>query len=908
MSGKGEPRDHRVRRRVDRVHQRRRHRLPPTSDESINLSPSRLRSQTIAEAIAQHAMRNPNWPAIVGTQFAPFSFRELDLWITQIREQLRAAGIGPHSRIGVILPPGPESAILGIAIASHAISVPLNSNRPESEIEEELARVCLDALVLPSWVESSAFAIAQRSSFGLLEASRAAGSLSSVTLRQTRETPELTQRPVDPALDSIALIFTTSGTTGTAKLVPVTHENLLVTADKMRQWFALRSDDRTAFVLPGYYGAAIKISLLAPLLLGGSVALPTARHMQDLAEWIPDLCPTWLWGNPTFFQAVLDKLRSRAGMKLTHSLRFVVSGTAHLPPTLREELEATLGVPVLQSYGMSEAGILAADPAPPLKRKPGTVGLISRDELTIVGPKGDLLPDGEVGEIVVHGPTVSPHIGAEVEAKPSKDRWLYTGDLGSIDSYGYLTVVGRTKELINRGGEKISPYEVEKALLLHPSVKEAAAFSVPHPRLGENVAAAVVLKPESNPPTPDIKTFLADHLAPFKIPQHVLVMPQLPKGATGKISRSELSEAMVHRTRTVAPPYSPLEFQIRDIWQTLLHRDDVGIDDDFFELGGDSLLALQMILELEAIARRKISPSILKAVYTIRQLVAAIVGTDSSTSEELVTCAKQGDGAPFFLCHGDFVTLGLWAFRLVEMLRCNRPVFLVWPHPDPKLSIEEMAKSYLPHLLAAQRTGAFCLGGFCNGGVLAWELAHQLESLGREIECVVLIDTRSFNARLPFRMIGRLAKLIAAVTPGKIRENFNFDAMHAIWVRVKRPVYYGPYFRALSNYVPPKLQCEVVAVLSDESRGMNVLSAAPWRRLARKIGGYEFFTIPWRRLARKIHRRYEYSTAPWSRLARKVHPRYLAGTHVGAVTTCAGELALLLDGILCEGPTFDRTP
>jgi acyl-CoA synthetase (AMP-forming)/AMP-acid ligase II/acyl carrier protein len=873
---------------------------------NINLSPLSLTSQTIAGAIAQHAMRNPNSPAIVGTQFAPFSFRELDLWITRIGEQLRAAGIGPRSRIGIISPPGPESAILGIAIASHAISVPLNSNRPESEIEEELARVRLDALVLPSWVESPALALAQRSSFGLLEASRAAGSLSSVTLRQTRETPVLTQRSVDPALDSIALIFTTSGTTGTAKLVPVTHENLLVTADKMRQWFNLSSDDRTAFVLPGYYGAAIKISLLAPLLLGGSVALPTARHAQDLGQWIPDLCPTWLWGNPTFFQAVLDKLRSRAGMKLTHSLRFVVSGTAHLPPTLREELEATLGVPVLQSYGMSEAGILAADPAPPLKRKPGTVGLISRDELTIVGPKGDLLPEGEVGEIVVHGPTVSPHIGADVEAQHSKDRWLYTGDLGSIDSHGYLTVVGRTKELINRGGEKISPYEVEKALLLHPSVKEAAAFSVPHPRLGENVAAAVVLKPESNPPTPDIKTFLADRLAPFKIPQHVLVVPQLPKGATGKISRSGLSEAMVHRIRTVAPPYSPLEFQIRDLWQALLHRDDVGIDDDFFELGGDSLLAVQMILELEAIARRKISPSALKAVYTIRQLVATIVGTDSSTSDELVTCAKQGDGAPFFLCHGDFVTRGLWAFRLVEMLRCNRPVFLVWPHPDPKLSIEEMAKSYLPHLLAAQPTGAFCLGGYCNGGVLAWELAHQLESLGREIECVVLIETRSFNARLPFRVIGRLAKLIAAAAPGKIRENFNFDALHAIWARVKRPVYYGPYFRAISNYVPPKLQCEVVAVLSDEGRGMNVFSTAPWRRFARKIRGYEFSTIPWRRSARKIHRRYEYSTAPWSRLARKVHSRYVAGTHVGAVTTQAGELALLIDSLLCEGPAFDR--
>jgi acyl carrier protein len=370
----------------------------------------------------------------------------------------------------------------------------------------------------------------------------------------------------------------------------------------------------------------------------------------------------------------------------------------------------------------------------------------------------------------------------------------------------------------------------------------------------------------------------------------VFVVPQLLKGATGKVSRSELSEAMAHRIRDVAPPETPLEFQILDIWKTLLHRDDIGIDDDFFELGGDSLLAVQMVLEVEATARRKIPPPALKAVYTVRQLAATIIRT-ASTSEELVACAKQGDGTPFFFCHGDFATRGLWALRLVDMLSCDQPVFLAWPHrdPDPKLSIEEMAKSYLPHLLAAQPTGAFCLGGYCIGGLVAWELAHQLESLGREIEFVVVIETRSFNARLPFRMIARLTRLIAAVAPGKISEKFKLDAMRAIWGRMKRPVYYGPYFRAMSNYFPPKLQCDVVAVLCDESREMKELN-----------------TIPWRKLARKVHRRYEYSTIPWSHLARKVHNRYVAGTHVSAPTTYTGELALLLDDILSAGPTFDR--
>jgi acyl-CoA synthetase (AMP-forming)/AMP-acid ligase II len=838
----------------------------------ILASSSPLLPRNIGDAIAQHAALDPDRPAIVGTAFSPFSFRELDSWIKQIGQQLRAAGIGPHARVGIMLPRGPEGAVLAIAVASHAVSVFLNPNRPETEIEHELTRLGVDALVLPSWAESPV--IARTSSFGLFEASPATGSLACVALRQTRA-PAPTQTPVNAALDSVALIFTTSGTTGTPKLIPVTHENLLVTADKMRRWFNLYPDDRTAFVLPGYYGAAIKISFLAPLLLGGSVALPTARHVEDLAEWVPKLRPTWLWGNPTFFQAVLDGLRAEAPLKLTHSLRFVVSGTAHLPPSLRTELEAALGVPVLQSYGMSEAGILAADPAPPAKRKPGTTGLISRHELAIIGPNGDVLPDGEIGEIVVHGPTVSPALGPDIEDQRSAGRRLFTGDLGSIDSDGYLTVVGRTKELINRGGEKISPYEIETALLRHPSVQEAAAFSVPHPRLGENVAAAVVLKSEPETTVQEIKEFLNDRLASFKVPQHVFIMSDMPKGETGKVSRTQLSQLAADRIRNIAPPVELLEFQILEIWQRLIGRADIGIDDDFFDAGGDSLLALKMLLEVEAIIRQRIPLSAIRAAYTVRRLASAVLRI-SPSSEERVTCAKDGPGLPLFFCHGDFTTRGFYALKLADMLTCARPVFLLHPNldpPGPKLTIEEMAQSYLPHLLAAQPTGAFRLGGHCNGGLLAWEIACQLERLGRQVELVVLVNTISLNARLAVRIIAHLIKLISIVAPKRIGEKFKLDGMRAIWNRLKRTVYLGPYLRAMSNYVPPKLRSTVVVVLCEENRVMK-----------------------------------EFSAAPWTFLAPNVHSRYIGGTHHGCITIHAGELALLLDGLLSTEPFEIKGP
>jgi oxalate---CoA ligase len=722
-----------------------------------------------------------------------------------------------------MLPRGPESALLVVAIAACAISVPLNPNRPEAEMEEELARLDLDALVLPSWVVSPASAVARRSYFGLIEASSAEGSLANVTLRQIRDVAGV-RGLAKTSSDPVALLFTTSGTTGTPKLIPVTHENLLVTAEKMRLWFNLSTEDRTAFVLPGYYGAAIKISLLAPLLLGGSVGLPATRHVEDLTEWVPKLCPTWLWGNPTFFQAVLDRLRARGGSDFTHPLRFVVSGTAYLPAQLRTELEASLAVPVLQSYGMSEAGILAADPAPPGKRKPGTAGLVSLGELSVVGPDGTTVPDGESGEIVVCGRTVSPDIN-ESEGRRSPERRLFTGDLGFVDSEGYLTILGRTKELINRGGEKISPYEVEKALLLHPLIQHAAAYPVPHPRLGENVSAAVVLKPGATATIQDIKTFLSNHLSASKIPQTVNLVEDLPKGPTGKVSRSELSTAMAKCKRNIAPPESPLEFQIIEIWQTLLRREDIGVDDDFFELGGDSLLAVQMLLQIEVIVHRKIAPACLRTIYTIRQLAAMIIRTGDA-SEELVTRAKDGDGRPFFFCHGDFATRGLWA----------------------------------------QPSGAFRLGGFCNGGLLVWEIAHQLESLGRRVEFVVVINARSLNASFIIRMIARITRLVGAVAPGRISEKFKRDAMRSVWIKFGEKIYYGPYLRAMSNYLPPKLKSDVFVLLCDEDR---------------KVKGF--------------------SSTVWKRLAPRVHSICISGTHLSAITTHVADLARVVDGFLSTG-------
>ena len=221
-----------------------------------------------------------------------------------------------------------------------------------------------------------------------------------------------------------------------------------------------------------------------------------------------------------------------------------------------------------------------------------------------------------------------------------------------------------------------------------------------------------------------------------------------------------------------------------DIWKRLLQRTDIGIHDDFFEAGGDSLLATQMLLEVEAAVGSRVPQSALVEASTIRQL--ATIATAGSDDDELVTKAKDGVGTPFFFCHGDFVTRGFYAIKLAALLESNQPVYLIQPLRDvddsSELAIEDMARSHVPRLLELQPHGKFQLGGYCNGGLLAWEIAHQLRQAGREVESLVLIDAFSLNSRPLFRVIHRMLKRLAAMMPGMAQKmQLQRDGMRAIW-------------------------------------------------------------------------------------------------------------------------------
>jgi len=433
----------------------------------------------------------------------------------------------------------------------------------------------------------------------------------------------------------------------------------------------------------------------------------------------------------------------------------------------------------------------------------------------------------------------------------------------TIDREGFLSIVGRAKEIINRGGEKISPYDVEKVLLAHPAVREAACFAVPHPRLGENVGAAVVLQPGAGAGTGatsrDLIDFLYDRLAPFQMPRHVHVVDSLPVGPTGKISRSALSAAFAGRHDATPAPAAPLEIIVAELWRRRLGRDDIGLDDDFFESGGDSLQATEMLLELEETTRCRIAPSQLRAELTIRQL-CALLADDAAGRGEPMTQVRGGEGTPLFLCHGDFLGWGFYGHRLAGLLEGDGPVYLLHSLIDPARgidSIEQMVAHYLPAIERAAPSGPLRLAGYCHGGLAALETAHRLERAGRRVEKVALIDVYSLNARPSLRALDRLAAVAGQFVPGAWGARIRRSAMASLWVlashllrgdlqilaRTSRTLRSGTmrawddsqrtaYFRAMARYRPAPVRAGIVCLLCEDYAGRKEYAAAPWRRLA----------------------------------------------------------------------------
>jgi oxalate---CoA ligase len=827
-------------------------------------------AQTIGAIIRRNAARWPDRAAIVQSREASLTYAMLCRQIEQIGAQLRTAGSSRTSRIGVLLPDGPDLAVAITAIASHAIAVPLNPNLTATELDEQFATLPMDFVAVGPGTEALVRDIARRHQtrmLNLAEKTRPASGSSAGTAGELDEA----------SADDIAFILRTSGTTARPKLVPVSHRNLIAMAEKVQHWFDLSPDDRCLCVMPLYYAQGLKTTLFVPLILGGSLACPNRASSPDFLAWLAELEPTWYSAGPTHHRSVLERSLAVPPGKLKHKLRFIQSAAAHLPDEVRLGLEAVFGVPVLESYGLSETGLVAANSVLPGKRKPGTSGVTWRDDTTVMSDAGEALAPRQLGEIVVRGPGIMAGYADDEEANRAafRDGWFRTGDLGQIDADGFLTIVGRIKELINRGGEKIAPLEIDRALLSHPAVAEASAFPVDHPRLGEDVAAAVVLRAGMRATPLELRQFLQPILTPSKIPRRIFLVAALPKGDTGKVQRRRLSEMFKPGVpHSPSEPCSTLEIDLLAIWRRLLGLRTLDFNDDFFELGGDSLLAMQMLAEAETLIGRPIAPAVLFDAATIRQLAHRITTEDHFEPSLLVCLEARGSQPPFFFFDGDLGGGGYYVRKLARALGEEQPFYVLKPIglQDARFrTIEEMAREYLP-LVTAARPGPYRLGGFCNGALIALELARQLRQAGHAVEIVAMIDAMSLNTRpVMARTVGLLNSVLHRVLSEARRAEACGRVMARLWrmlltidrrvqqladllatIRRLRARDKGKpvdgdevarwhrevdkkFFRAMASFVPPLLDVPLHCFIADVNTRSAVWRWQAWRHVSRDV-------------------------------------------------------------------------
>jgi len=344
--------------------------------------------------------------------------------------------------------------------------------------------------------------------------------------------------------DDIALILHTSGTTSRPKIVPLTHKNVCASARNISVTLNLQQDDRELHVMPLFHIHGLIAGVLAPMAVGSQIFCTPGFNALKFFGWMKECKPTWFTAVPTMHQTILSRAAGNMEVIQSNPLRFLRSSSSSMPTQVIAELEKTFNAPLIESYGMTEAAHqMASNPLPPGKRIPGSVGIAAGPEIAIMDKDGNLLAPGVIGEVVIRGENVTHGYenNPKANAEAFTNGWFRTGDQGSLTEDGYLTLTGRLKEIINRGGEKISPLEVDEVLMHHPAVMQVVTFAMPHEKLGEDVAAAVVLREGQSLTERELRDFAATRLADFKVPRKILFMAEIPKGATGKLQRIGLA-------------------------------------------------------------------------------------------------------------------------------------------------------------------------------------------------------------------------------------------------------------------------------------------------------------------------------------------------------------------------------
>jgi acyl-CoA synthetase (AMP-forming)/AMP-acid ligase II/thioesterase domain-containing protein len=682
---------------------------------------------------------------------------------------LQSYRLRPTSRVAAVLPNGPDMVVGFLATTAVAAFAPLNPAYRAAEFAFYLDDLQADLLIMLAGVDSPCREVASARGIPVLDLQPLVGS----SVNDAPMEAALVQDCLTEATDT-ALVLHTSGTTARPKMVALDHNNLIASATQIASWLALTPHDRCLNVMPLFHIHGLVGATLATLLSGGSLVCVPGFHA--FYDWLEAFEPTWFTAVPTIHQAILGMARD-ARRPLPSSLRFIRSSSAPLPPQVMNELELLFGVPVLEAYGMTEAAHqMASNPLPPRRRKPGSVGVPVGTRIEVIDDEGHPLEPGRTGEIVVQGDNVIKSYFSNAEANASSfiGSWFRTGDEGYFDEDGYLFINGRTKEIINRGGEKVSPREVEEVLLEHPAVAEAVVFAMRDRWLGEEVAAAVVPRAGRRLDEADLCGFAAKRLADFKLPRRIVFLSELAKGPTGKLQRIGLADrlgilqqsdeqariaggkprhrfeywlewlhprlnSMLSSIRWWRQPQDASEL-VADAWRQVLDERSLSADKPFDEAGGDSLQLLKLIFLIEEAQAVKLP------------MDACHVGLRPSALVRIVEAAMQPRARPptepvgtvFMIpgLSGDTPLEGGFRASCAPSLRVTVVDLPDWPDMvEPGFTMEHIIERAAAEIATRAPTGPVRLVGYSLGGHIAFGAAQLLTEMGREVAFLGILDT-----------------------------------------------------------------------------------------------------------------------------------------------------------------------
>jgi acyl-CoA synthetase (AMP-forming)/AMP-acid ligase II/thioesterase domain-containing protein/aryl carrier-like protein len=749
---------------------------------------------TLACLLAARASECPDAPALLAPGRPPLDYSALWAQVGRFADTIErheaarrrsvagtsdggGDGGGDDWRVAVGLPNGPEMAAACLAVACTTACVPVNPLDPAPELVRRLGSSRVACVVLSVRERGALREAADKLGLPLIEVdwhdTDPAGSLrlpegpGTICVADARDASDLRDRPRRPRpagqATDIALVFQTSGTTAAPKVVRLSHANLLAVAQQVARAYALSPTDRCLNVMPLYHCHALVFALISMLVAGGSMACAHGYDGERFAGWLRTLGATWYTAVPAIHQAIVASAAQRAEALRELRLRFIASGSAPMPPVTIGALESLFGAPVIESYGLTETStIFASNPLGGL-RKPGSVGLPLGGEIVLLDPAGARVPQGDEGEIAVRSAGLMQAYENDDAANREafRDGWFRTGDLGRQDADGYLYVTGRIKEVVNRGGVKVSPREIDDALASHPAVAQAAAFGVPHPTLGEDLVAAVVLEPGASLDATGLRAWLGQSLSAAKVPARIEFVDALPRTGTGKVQRFALTArfarpggagARAGAADALAGPHgddAPLQ-RLRDAWCVVLHTDSVGDDEDFFAAGGDSLRAVALLAAIERALGVQWSLADLMAAPTVRAQRARLSGGIEMPRASRALLPIRIDGAlpPLFLAPGFGCPVrALRAFA--SAFPASQPIYALDVNAFGEAdglaagagpSLVDMARRLLDAVRTVQPAGPYQLAGFSLGGRLVFEMARQLRARGERVALLALLD------------------------------------------------------------------------------------------------------------------------------------------------------------------------